>query len=167
MKITNNKASEIVELLEKKKNIILQGAPGTGKTYTTAEVALSIIGKNISQYKDHDELMKDYDNLIIKIDPESNRIVSGQIGFVTFHQSMDYEDFIEGIKPKCDGSDTVTYDVEDGIFKLICKKASENGDAKSDNFEESWKKLIDILNEKETLEVPSLKGKPFKLRIQN
>ena len=159
MKNTDNKSNEIAELLDIKKNIILQGAPGTGKTYTTAEVALSILGKDISQYKDHEELMKDYDNLIIKIDPESNRIVSGQIGFVTFHQSMDYEDFIEGIKPKCDGSDTVTYDVEDGIFKLICKKASENGDAKSDNFEESWKKLIAILNEKDSLPIPTLNGK--------
>lgn len=159
MKNIDNKSNEIAELLEIKKNIILQGAPGTGKTYTTAEVALTILGKDISQYKDHDELMKDYDNLIIKIDPESNRILSGQIGFVTFHQSMDYEDFIEGIKPKCDGSDTVTYDVEDGIFKMICKKASENGDAKSDNFEESWKKLIAILNEKESLPISTLNGK--------
>ncbi len=159
MKSTDNKANEIAELLEIKKNIILQGAPGTGKTYTTAEVALSILEKDISAYPDHDALMKDYDDLIIKIDPESKGIVSGQIGFVTFHQSMDYEDFVEGIKPECDGSDTVIYNVEDGIFKLICKKAAENGEAKADNFEECWRKLIAILNEKETLAVPSITGK--------
>ena len=159
MKNTDNKSNEIAELLEIKKNIILQGAPGTGKTYTTAEVALSVLGKDISSYPDHDALMKDYDDLIIQIDPESKRIVSGQIGFVTFHQSMDYEDFVEGIKPECDGSDTVIYNVEDGILKLICKKAAENGEAKADNFEECWKKLIAILNEKETLAVPSITGK--------
>lgn len=122
----NDKINEMVELLKNKHNIILQGAPGTGKTYTTAEVALAVLGKDISAYPSHDDFMKEYDDSIIKIDPKAKRIVSGQIGFVTFHQSMDYEDFVEGIKPECDGSDKVIYDVEDGIFKLICKKASES-----------------------------------------
>lgn len=158
MNIKNDKSSEIVELLKTKKNIILQGAPGTGKTYTTAEVALSILGKDISSYSNHDALMNDYEKLAIKIDESTGTITEGQIGFVTFHQSMDYEDFIEGIKPKTEPSGNVSYNIEDGIFKLLANKASENGDAEADNFDVSWKKFSELLNEKERIDIKSLNG---------
>ena len=98
-------------ILETKKNIILQGAPGTGKTYSTAAVALAAIGVDISSLT-HKEIMEEYEK----------RKEARQIAFVTFHQSFDYEDFIEGLKPEVkDG--TVTYDVKDGIFKQICDAA--------------------------------------------
>lgn len=102
----------LVDLLKQKKNIILQGAPGTGKTYASAALALSICDNAVPD--NHKDIMKRYDELV-KL---------GRIGFVTFHQSMDYEDFIEGIKPKTNDHD-VTYDVEDGIFKSICKNAGK------------------------------------------
>ena len=99
------------QILKNKKNIILQGAPGTGKTYSTAAVALATIGVDISNLT-RDEIMTEYEN----------RRKVGQIAFVTFHQSFDYEDFIEGLKPVVvNGS--VTYKIEDGIFKAICDKA--------------------------------------------
>ena len=99
-------------LLLNKKNIILQGAPGTGKTYSTAAVALATIGVNISDLS-RDEIMKEYEELR----------KAGQIEFVTFHQSVDYEDFIEGLKPVVkDGA--VTYEIQDGVFKRICKAAT-------------------------------------------
>lgn len=99
------------QILKNKKNIILQGAPGTGKTYSTAAVALATIGVDISNLT-RDELMNEYEN----------RRKAGQIAFVTFHQSFDYEDFIEGLKPVVvNGS--VTYKIEDGIFKTICDNA--------------------------------------------
>lgn len=97
-------------ILRLKKNIILQGAPGTGKTYNTAALALAICGEQIPE--DHGEVMLRYEELQKE----------GRIGFVTFHQSMDYEDFVEGIKPKTENG-TVSYEVEDGIFKLISNKA--------------------------------------------
>ena len=100
----DNFIAEITGILKKKKNIILQGAPGTGKTYHTAAIALSILGYETSG-KTHAEIMTDYDSLLKK-----------QIFFTTFHQSMDYEDFIEGIKPKLEGGGIV-YDVERGILK--------------------------------------------------
>ena len=48
---------------------------------------------------------------------------------VTFHQSYSYEEFVEGIRPEKtpDGSG-VTYQVKDGVFKLLCQRASENPD---------------------------------------
>ncbi len=55
-------------------------------------------------------------------------------GFVTFHQSYSYEDFIEGIRPKThdeDGKKDIYYEVEDGLFKRLCKKAVENAIKKS------------------------------------
>ena len=56
----------------------------------------------------------------------------GQIEFVTFHMSMDYEDFVEGIKPSSEGS-TITYSIEDGIFKSICNKATKGSNEKAEN----------------------------------
>lgn len=47
---------EYKKILETKKNIILQGAPGVGKTYTTAALALSICGVNVPD--NHDDVMK-------------------------------------------------------------------------------------------------------------
>jgi 5-methylcytosine-specific restriction enzyme B len=108
-----NNMQKYINLLKTKKNIILQGAPGTGKTYNTAAIALSIIGEDISKFSNHEDLMEKYEEL------------KGQIEFVTFHQSMDYEDFVEGIKPNAEG-DSVSYKVKDGIFKQICKRALKN-----------------------------------------
>lgn len=96
-------------------NQILYGPPGTGKTYNTINKALEIIGestvgKSRQQIKDlFDAKMKE-----------------GQIVFTTFHQSMSYEDFIEGIKPiepEKEG-DPVIYRNELGIFRKLCVEAS-------------------------------------------
>lgn len=102
-------------ILRLKKNIILQGAPGTGKTYNTAALALTICGVTDVDMNDHEAVMERYDELQKE----------GRIGFVTFHQSMDYEDFVEGIKPKTENG-IVSYEVEDGIFKLLSNKAQTN-----------------------------------------
>ncbi|UTC47239.1 AAA domain-containing protein [Treponema vincentii] len=151
----NNELKEYTELLRMKKNIILQGAPGTGKTYTTAALALSLIDENIS-YFNHDVVMEKYQEYVEK----------GQIAFVTFHQSMDYEDFVEGLKPQLvensDGNTAgIAYRIEDGIFKRLCKKAIEDSALVSmqDNFESVWGKLVDELDEKDFIEIPLLSGK--------
>ena len=102
---------QFTNILRLKKNIIFQGAPGTGKTYNTAALALAICGEQIPE--EHGEVMRRYEELQKE----------GRIGFVTFHQSMDYEDFVEGIKPKTENG-MVSYEVEDGIFKLICRNAT-------------------------------------------
>lgn len=103
-----------VQLLKDKKNIILQGAPGTGKTYTTASLAVHLCNPSFTDLGDHAKVMAEYERLR----------EDGQIAFCTFHQSMDYEDFVEGLKPEVQAGH-VTYKVESGIFKRICGKASK------------------------------------------
>lgn len=110
------------KLLSKKHNIILQGAPGTGKTYNTAAIALNALDITDVDLTDHKAVMIRYDELLGK-----------QIFFTTFHQSLDYEDFVEGLKPHVQtdnkgNSIGVTYEPEDGIFKRACNKAVENAE---------------------------------------
>ena len=131
--LMSNEINNYTEILRHKKNIILQGAPGTGKTYNTAALALSICGVTGVDLNDHIEVMKCYEQM--RYDERTNP--TGQIAFCTFHQSMDYEDFVEGIKPNTDDG-TVTYDVEDGIFKLLSDKAKCN-------YEDS-KKTVEVIN---------------------
>ncbi len=113
------KFSRYNDLLEEKKNIIIQGAPGTGKTFNTAAIALSIIGEENIDYNNHAEVMAKYEELSKQ----------QQIQFVTFHQSMDYEDFIEGYKPvkSSEGEKGhLDYQIQPGIFKKICIEASKS-----------------------------------------
>lgn len=113
-------------------NQILFGAPGTGKTYHTKKMAVEII--NGKKARTREEINKEYKELI----------EAGQIVFTTFHQSLSYEDFIEGIKPETiDGN--VTYEVKDGIFKSICKNAFSK-EITSDNFEVVYQKLLDEID---------------------
>ena len=114
-------------------NQILFGAPGTGKTYHTKKMAVEII--NGKKERTREEINKEYEELI----------EAGQIVFTTFHQSLSYEDFIEGIKPETiDGN--VTYEVKDGIFKQLCSRAIEqkpkNSDIEIYDFDKGWNDLI-------------------------
>lgn len=111
-----NEITKLASLLKSCKNLILQGAPGTGKTYTTAAIAVELINDN--GITDHSEIMAEYTQLQER----------GQVCFVTFHQSMDYEDFVEGLRPQVTENNTVTYKIEPGIFKQICKNANDNPD---------------------------------------
>lgn len=112
-------------------NQILFGPPGTGKTYSTIIKSLSIIEQmpeTLIQEENFKELKSRFDECVKK----------GQIVFTTFHQSMTYEDFIEGIKPQVDGS-KVTYDVIDGLFKKMCIQAARK---EINDFDKSYDKFI-------------------------
>jgi len=96
-------------------NQILYGPPGTGKTFATINTALEILDPaflhaNSSEAK-RKELKERFDELSD----------SGQIQFVTFHQSFSYEDFVEGLRAGTDVGGQLRYDVADGVFKLLCK----------------------------------------------
>jgi hypothetical protein len=108
-------------------NTILYGPPGTGKTFNTISRAISIANPGYDfENKSRKEVKQEYQRLFAE----------KQIEFVTFHQSLGYEDFIEGIKPvKPNPDDTfVKYDIEDGIFKLICKNARYTPDVQTNRF---------------------------------
>ena len=113
----NKEIKRAVEALKNKKNIILQGAPGTGKTYHTAYIALRILGVAENKLKSRDKVMEEY-----------NKRFGDQIFFTTFHQSLDYESFVEGLRPQIQKDDNnkpigVTYQPVNGIFKIACDAA--------------------------------------------
>lgn len=114
------KQSENEKILIENQNIplnqILYGPPGTGKTYHTIDKALEILGENL---ENRDEKKAKFDEYV----------KNGQIVFTTFHQSYGYEEFVEGIKPRIDSKENskeVEYEIKDGIFKELCKKALDN-----------------------------------------
>ena len=121
---------EIKELLIQNKNLILTGAPGTGKTYLAKNIASQII------------LNKDYDESV-----ENDINFKEQCAFVQFHPSYDYTDFVEGLRPKNDNGN-IGFERKDGVFKEFCKKALKNlKDSKKDistlNYDEIIKKYLE------------------------
>ena len=110
------------ELWKKRKNIILQGAPGTGKTYRIPELVVRLCEPELdANNATRKELMSVYNRL-----KEEKRVM-----FTTFHQSMDYEDWLEGLRPVLE-NDQVTYKIESGIFKRLCTEAERPLSAKKD-----------------------------------
>ncbi len=110
------------ELWKKRKNIILQGAPGTGKTYRIPELVVRLCEPEFdANNATRKELMSVYNRL-----KDEKRVM-----FTTFHQSMDYEDWLEGLRPVLE-NDQVTYKIEPGIFKRLCTEAERPFSAKKD-----------------------------------
>lgn len=107
--------------MPKPTNLILYGPPGTGKTYHTTEAAVRLCDGTVPM--DRSEIKARYDVLV----------ETGQIGFVTFHQSYAYEDFVEGLRPVTgsdegdDESPSAGFRLEPkrGIFREMCTVAEE------------------------------------------
>ena len=122
-----------IDLLKANHNLILTGAPGTGKTY---------LAKAIAEEMD------------------------AEVGFVQFHPSYDYTDFVEGLRPKNDDNGNVGFERRDGVFKEFCKRALKASFVNSvDNFDSVWNQLIKTLEENDFIEIPLISGK-YAMRIE-
>jgi hypothetical protein len=155
--------------IEISKNIILYGPPGTGKTFHSISHAVSlirgvpfkVIEEKTATKEGRKEVKEDFDKLV----------ENGQIVFTTFHQSMCYEDFIEGIKPLPPKKDcSLNYDIVDGIFKELCSVAEDNWLSSKDTtgvlnpFEEVFDLLKDEWEENKVMKFEMItKGKEFTL----
>ena len=105
-------------ILRKSKNLILRGAPGTGKTYLAKEIAKELTDGN-----------------------------EDQIGFVQFHPSYDYTDFVEGLRPDSNEDGTIDFKLQDGIFKKFCQLAKEAQKiGGQDNFDQAWDSYLEYIN---------------------
>lgn len=93
-----------INLLENNHNLILTGAPGTGKTYMAKQIAMAMGDANP--------------------------------GFVQFHPSYDYTDFVEGLRPNVTGG----FERKNGKFKQFCADAI--APMASSNFNEAYERLV-------------------------
>lgn len=153
-KETMAKNQKYIDLLNANKNLVLTGAPGTGKTFLAKQLAMIELFK-----KDSEELLSD----------DEKKLLEQRCVFVQFHPSYDYTDFVEGLRPKKEpGQKEIGFELKDGIFMEFCKRAKN--DKKNDYFF-----IIDEINRAEISKVfgelffsidPGYRGEKGKVKTQ-
>ncbi len=92
-------------LLLSNKQLIMNGAPGTGKTYSARNIIADILFDTLCESENKKEEIKK-----VRMD------------MVQFHPSYDYTDFIDGIRPNLSGNE-LKYSLKNGSFKSFCRRA--------------------------------------------
>lgn len=134
-----------VQLLKASKNLILHGAPGTGKTFLAKEIA---------------------------------KVLGDGYGFVQFHPSYDYTDFVEGLRPlkSAISEGPVGFEIRPGIFKSFCEKALKNiQDSRKNSqqltleksIEQKYGQLVEKINSGELESIPQRTGKSILLSVNS
>lgn len=154
------KNKTLIDIVVSNYNLILTGAPGTGKTYLAKQIAAQMI------------LGKEFDGK----SNEDKKKMNEQCGFVQFHPSYDYTDFIEGLRPIDDGSGNVSFRREDGIFMKFCRKALEAyNNAENKEAAPKYVFIIDEINRGELSKIfgelffsidPGYRGESGKVKTQ-
>ena len=111
----DDKVIDLCVLLERANQIVLTGAPGTGKTYLARQIAMQmILKKSVTDESKLSELDK--------------AKLQDQMELIQFHPSFDYTDFVEGLRPvKSKEGSTLGFERRDGCFKAFCKRAIASG----------------------------------------
>lgn len=151
--MVNQDTLRAAKLLENSGQIILQGAPGCGKTYITTELAVYLCDGEVPSTRE--ELKKRYKELQKE----------GRVEFTTFHQSLDYEEFVEGLKPDTDSLNDkeMRFVVKSGIFKRICQAASATT---TSNLKEAYNSFAeDVVNYDDIYKINMPNGSMFGVTI--
>ncbi|HRR40601.1 MAG TPA: AAA family ATPase, partial [Syntrophales bacterium] len=143
-----NLQREIQDLVEDKLQVILTGAPGTGKTYLAQEVAAKmILGVPITSA----------DRIEETLEKAGKR---AQYQFVQFHPGYDYSDFVEGIKPRVDKNTSAPeFSLEEGIFKKFCAAAAVAFDGAADK--KTAPKFVMVIDEINRADLSRVFGELF------
>lgn len=106
--------ARIEETLLRKGQVILNGPPGTGKTYWAQKTARELAARSW------------FGRSLADLNDEQRASAEAAVVTCTFHPAYGYEDFLEGFRP-VERSGTVAFELRDGIFKKICSDARASG----------------------------------------
>ena len=128
---------DALKALGEKKNLVLQGPPGVGKTFVARRLAMALIGTN-----------------------DSKRIET-----IQFHQSYSYEDFIQGFRPTAKGTFELKYGIFHQFCMRAQRDEGENGAYVFIIDEINRGNLSKIFGELMMLVEPDKRGKKFSIPL--